>query len=133
MGSSALAKKLQIKPGQRMVIINAPEGYLEELKPLPEGAELAEKPEGTFDFVQLFVRSLDELDRLAPTAIGAARREGLLWITYPKQSSKVKTDINRDTAWKAMDKTGWRPVANVAVDDVWSALRFRPVELVGKS
>ncbi len=133
MAGSTLTKKLQMKPGQRAVIINAPQGYVDELGALPEGVELADKPEGTFDFVQLFVRNVEELNRLAPEAIGVAKRDGLLWISYPKQSSKIKTDINRDVAWAEMEKTGWRPVSQIAIDDIWSALRFRPADLVGKS
>ncbi|MFC5649655.1 hypothetical protein ACFPYJ_11085 [Paenibacillus solisilvae] len=52
--------------------------------------------------------------------------DALFWITYPKQSSKVKTDINRDRLWAMVqDKSGYRPVSNVAIDEKWSALRFR--------
>jgi len=54
MATSSLPKKLQLKAGQRAVIINAPAGYLDELGPLPEGVHLAERPEGQVDFIVLF-------------------------------------------------------------------------------
>lgn len=52
-------------------------------------------------------------------------------IDYPKKSSKVETDISRDVGWDAVKKTDWEGVAIVAIDDTWSALRFRPVAEVG--
>lgn len=130
MAGSPLVKRLQIKPGQRMVVINPPTGYLEVLGPLPPGVELAETPDGTFDFVQVFVGSVADLERDAPTAIGALKRDGLLWISYPKRSSKVPTDLTRDVGWAATARAGLEGVAQVSIDDVWSALRFRPTELV---
>lgn len=132
MADSSLAKKLLIKPGQRMVVINPPPGYLDELGPLPEGVGLADRPEGSFDFVHLFVKDSQELKGLAPVALGAVKRDGLLWISYPKQSSKVKTDITRDTSWEPVRREGFELVSMVSVDEVWSACRFRPTDLVGK-
>ena len=81
----------------------------------------------------LFVGSLAEMAELAPGAIKMVGQNGLLWITYPKGGSGVKTDVNRDRlAAAVLEATGWRAVRQVAIDEVWSALRFRPVELVGK-
>ena len=56
---------------------------------------------------------------------------GLFWISYPKGSSKVPTDLNRDVFWEALEHLGVRPVTQVSVDEVWSALRFRPFAEVG--
>ena len=130
MNSTDLIKKLRIQPGQRILVLNAPEGYLSDLSWLPEGVELRQKPEGTFDFVQVFVKSVAELSEHAPNAIKAVKYDGLLWFCYPKQSSKIKTDINRDTGWTIVRQAGLRPVTQVAIDDTWSALRFRPIEHV---
>jgi hypothetical protein len=49
----------------------------------------------------------------------------VIWISYPKQAAKVPTDITRDRGWDAITSEGWRPVTQVSVDDVWSALRWR--------
>jgi len=132
MSKTALVKKLRIQPGQRVLIMSAPQGYFDELGDLPEGVEVAGEPDGTFDFVQLFVKNLAEVGGLGPAAVEAVKHDGLLWISYPKRSSKVETDLSRDVLRKVIAKMGLRPVALVSVNDVWSSMRFRPAEKVGK-
>ena len=135
---ASLSKKLGIKPGQRGLVINAPEGYLDTLGELPEGVVVAESADGKeaieapYDWVHLFCKSVAELGVMAPRAIGAVVHDGLLWISYPKRSSEVATDINRDVGWEVIAEAGFRPVRQVSVDAVWSALRFRPAERVGR-
>jgi len=65
-------------------------------------------------------------------AIAALKYDGLLWISYPKRSSKVETDLTRDRGWEVMTEAGLRPVTQVSIDALWSALRFRPLERVGR-
>jgi hypothetical protein len=120
----ALAKKLQLKPGLRVKVMNPPAGYLDRLGSLPEGAVFVD--EGPADWVQLFVRNKAEVDALAPLGIAAVSPGGVLWICYPKGGAKAGTDINRDTGWEAMHGAGWGPVMQVALDEAWSALRWRP-------
>ncbi len=132
MAANPLHKKLQLKAGQRAVIINAPSGYLEELGPLPEGVELAQQPEGSFDFVQLFVKDMDELQRYLSTALQAVKHDALLWIAYPKGGAKAGTDLNRDILWNAVEPHHYSGVTLVSLNEVWSAMRFRPSEKVGK-
>ena len=133
MADTPLIKKLGIKPKNRVVILNAPEGYREQLGTLPADAELVTTvtPTGSFDVVQLFARNKAELDRDGMMAIQAIRPGGILWISYPKQSSKVTTDLNRDVLWKVFPDKEWRPVTQISIDEVWSALRFRPQSEVG--
>lgn len=88
---------------------------------------VAERPDGLYDFVHRFVRSKAEIDALEGEAMAATRPDGMLWISYPKRSSKVPTDVTRDAGWEAVEGAGWLGVRQVAVDAVWSALRFRPV------
>ncbi|GAG12697.1 unnamed protein product [marine sediment metagenome] len=129
---ASLIKKLRIQPGQRMLILNAPSGYANSLGELPEGAELSELPEGEFDFVHLFVRDSNEFANLGPPAIEAVKYDSLLGISYPKKSSKVESDLSRDVMWELMADTGLRPVTQISIDPVWSALRFRPTDEVGR-
>jgi hypothetical protein len=130
--AQSLTRKLRIQPTQCVLILNAPTGYIELLGDLPEGVQVSEEPEGRYEFVHLFVASSEELNRLRRTAMDAVEYDGLLWISYPKRSSKVATDLTRDVLWELMADTGLRPVTQVSVDEVWSALRFRPAELVGE-
>ncbi|HZA81146.1 MAG TPA: hypothetical protein VFC13_06690, partial [Actinomycetes bacterium] len=97
----------------------------------PQGVEVTTDLEGTFDFVQVFATDRATLDRHLEAAHAALEPGGLFWISYPKGSSKVPTDLNRDVFLNALGHLGVRPVTQVSVDDVWSALRFRPFAEVG--
>jgi hypothetical protein len=126
MANSSLVNKLRIKPGQRIFIINEPAGYLDELGPLPEGVELSSKPNGSFDFVQLFARNVAELNRLAPKAIDALKDSGRLWISFPKGTSKMQTDLTRDAGWDTIEKAPLKWVTLISINDVWSAFCLKP-------
>ncbi|MBM3946957.1 MAG: hypothetical protein FJ315_06115 [SAR202 cluster bacterium] len=125
-------QKLQLKAGQTMVVLNAPDAQADELKSVLAGVKLIAQGEGTPDAVLLFVNNLAEAQRAAPDAIRTVKPDGLLWIAYPKGTAKVKTDVNRDRLWEALGPTGWRLVRLVALDDTWSVMRFRPADKVGK-
>jgi len=126
MAENALAKKLKLKPGQRAVFIGAPEGYLKTLHPLPAGVSVAGKLSGQFDWIQLFVKTQAEVDKLAPRAAKALKPEGLLWIAFPKGTSKIQTDLTRDKGWDALRALDLKWVVLVSVDDTWSAFALRP-------
>jgi len=131
MPESPLIKKLRLQPGQRIALLNAPPGYIEGLGELPPGVVLVAEPEeGACDWVQLFAASSAELLRLFPIAQRACKYDGLLWVSYPKLSGKLKGDLNRDIVWELLQPTGLRSVTQVALDDAWSALRFRPAAKV---
>jgi len=134
MATSTLPKKLQLKTGQRAVIINPPSGYLNTLTPLPEGVEIIEtlEPAGQYDFVQLFIKNMAELQQYLPVAIQAIKPDALLWIAYPKGGVKAGTDVNRDILWAAVSEHNLSGVTLVSLDDVWSAMRFRPSEQIGQ-
>ena len=121
-----------MKAGQRAVIINPPVGYLERLDPLPEGVELVETPEGQCDFVQLFVKNMDDLQKFLPVAAQAVKHDALLWIAYPKGGAKAGTDLNRDILWDAVSQHNLSGVTLVSLNETWSAMRFRPSERVGR-
>lgn len=127
MPATPVAKKLGIKTGQKILILNAPDGYLQALEPLPEKAEVQTVADGTCDFLQIFCYDKADVDRYAPVTVQALKPDGLLWMTYPKKSAKIKTDITRDVGWEAMLAVGLQVVSLVAIDETWSALRFRPI------
>ena len=112
-----VAKKLQLKEGARVDVVNLPSDV--ELD-----VEAAASPDAS-DAVLVFVRNQAELEKHAEPALEAARADRLSWIAYPK-AGKLDTDLNRDILWKLLDGRGVRPVRQIAIDDVWSALRFRP-------
>ncbi|MCU0486991.1 MAG: hypothetical protein MUC85_12880 [Anaerolineales bacterium] len=125
-----LSEKLQLKPGQQILVQNPPAGNFEHL--MVELPQARLEIEGA-DALLLFITSLAEVADLTPGAIQKIGQTGLLWIAYPKGGSGVKTDVNRDRlAAAVVESIGWRAVRQVAIDEVWSALRFRPIELVGR-
>ncbi len=132
-GLSALAKKLRLAAEHEVAVVNAPDGHLELLRPGPAALSTNLVQGQSYDAVLLFVRDAAELRRLAPSAIAAVRPNALLWIAYPKGGQTVgATDLPATPWWVQSDVlgeltgvTGWKPVSFVAVDEVWTALRFK--------
>ncbi len=124
---TSLAQKLQIKSG-KLIVINAPKGYAEQLTQELGDLTVSTRAAGQAEAVLLFVDSLSEVEKLTPKANKLVKPEGMLWIAYAKGTSKVKTDVNRDKLWAAVQPMGWQPVRMIALDEVWSAMRFKPIE-----
>jgi len=128
-----MAKKLRLAPQHSVVVLNAPDGYLARLSPGPTDIKTELQANKAYDAVLLFVKDTDELRRLGPEAIRAAKPNGLLWITYPKGGKTGgATDlaatswwVQRDVLGEITSETGYKPVAFVAIDSVWTALRFK--------
>jgi hypothetical protein len=125
-----LNQKLQIKPGKRLLVLNASSHSLRLLKAGLKGVEVVTQARGKNEAILTFVVSLSEVNRLGPGTFRRLVADGLAWIAYPKGTSEITTDVNRDLLWKALKPTGWRPVRIIALDATWSALRFRPSKLV---
>jgi hypothetical protein len=121
-----IAKKLQIKPGKRWLFYNAPDNYLDTLEPLPEGVGAEFSPGGDFDGVQLFVINSDDLVSSLKTIIPILKPDTLFWISYPKKSSDIKSDLEMMSSWDEVGKYGYRGVAAASINETWTALRFRP-------
>jgi hypothetical protein len=126
-----LAQKLNLKEPE-LLALNAPEGYLPKLADALPDVTLNTESADPVGAVLLFVNSLDEAARLTPDAAHRVRPGGLLWVAYPKGTSKVKTDVNRDKLWPVLEAMDWRPIRQIALDEVWSAMRFRPSAEVGR-
>ena len=123
---TSLAQKLQIKSG-KLIVIHAPQGYAEQLAKELKDLTVSTRAAGRAEAVLLFVNSLAEVDTLTTKAGKLVKPEGMLWIAYAKGTSKVKTDVNRDKLWAAVQPIGWQPVRQIALDEVWSAMRFKPM------
>lgn len=126
---SPVAKKLRLAPEHRVVVLNAPDGYLARLQPGPADVRAVLEPREAYDVVQLFVSDVDELRRQAPEAARAVKPNGLLWITYPRDAgadvSATPWWMGRDVLGSVTSETGYKPVAFVAIDERWTALRFK--------
>jgi hypothetical protein len=115
-----LAAKLQIKPGTQVAIVAAPDDGPDLAGLGPLASDPAEA-----GAVIAFARQRADLAQAAGPAVEAARHDRLAWIAYPK-AGQLGTDINRDSLAASVAELGIRPVRQVSLDEVWSALRFRP-------
>jgi hypothetical protein len=128
-----LAKKLLFKPGQHWLMVNAPENFLANLEPLPDGAKLSFEAKGSFNGILLFVKNSKEFAAALIQIKPLLTDETILWVVYPKQNKGIDTDLNMMIGWEEAKVHGLRPVASAAVNDVWTTLRFRPEHLVKHS
>ena len=135
MTDPSLVAKLQIRPGSRLLLLAAPEGSRARIDPLPGGGTIDEAAvDGVeYDAVHLFCRGSAALAALTPTAVADYRTGGVLLASYPKGGAKAGTDLNRDRGWEPLTAAGFRPVRQMAIDDSWSALRWRREEEVVRS
>ena len=130
---SPLSKKLQIKPGQKVLIVSAPNAYQMLLEPLPGNVQVYTSGVLDFDNIQLFVRDSAELIEILKKVSSLFLSSTIIWIAYPKKSSGIKSDLDMMSSWTEPEKYGLRPVASVAIDETWTALRFKPIDQVKKS
>jgi hypothetical protein len=130
--TTGLVKKLGLKGGMKLLLFRAPEPFAAALDELPPGVtvatEVTSEP-AAFDAALIFVRTQDEIQELAPPGIRATKPTGHLWFAYPKKTGTIASDISRDIGWDAVYAKGYRPVAQVAIDQTWTGFRFRPQEL----
>ena len=123
----AVFDKLNLKDQADIVVLNAPESFEPELNAL-RGREIRRKVAGSkaISFAIAFVKKQVEVDQAAKAIVPRLEGDAIVWFAYPKGSSKRYTcDFNRDTGWTALGDAGFEPVRMVAIDEDWSALRFR--------
>jgi hypothetical protein len=123
-----LAQKLRIKKGRSICFVNPPEGYIAQLGNLPDGTVVVPDLTKSVDIIQVFVADREELENRLPKLKPNVAPNGIIWVTYHKGTSKVKTDINRDGIWQYARTLGMEGVAMISLDDSWSAMRLKVVE-----
>jgi hypothetical protein len=123
MPESPLAKKLKLKSGLKAAVINAPENYVDELR---HDTAMSPTLNGKFDWIQIFVKSKAELDGLVARAARALKPGSMLWISFPKGSSKIQTDLTRDRGWESLQALDLKWITLVSVNETWSAFALRP-------
>ncbi len=132
MDKEAIFKKLKFGMSDQNLIVNAPAEYLAILQESNFDTSPDESKTGKYGFIQVFAYSQAEMETLVKSVAKAGKHDCLFWACYPKNKGKQKYDLNRDTIWPALGLANLRPVSQIAIDEVWSALRGRDPELVGK-
>jgi hypothetical protein len=129
---SVIFDKLNLKSQTEILILNAPESFEPELAALDNVTirrDAREVKEITFSLA--FVTRQKEVDSIARTVAQKAKGDAIVWFAYPKGTSKkYQCEFNRDTGWAALGAAGFEGVRMVAIDEDWSALRFRRVEFI---
>ena len=132
---NAVFKKMNYKDQELIHVLQGPDSFEAELQEMA-AVTLVKKQLKASDrasFIVAFCTKRAEIDKFAPLFNKTLESDGLLWIAYPKGTSKkYKCDFNRDTGWKILGDLGFEPVRMVAIDEDWSALRFRRVEHIKK-
>ncbi|HEY0066542.1 MAG TPA: hypothetical protein VGB46_04245 [Flavisolibacter sp.] len=128
-----LFNKLNLKDQKEILVVNAPESFLKETAQIEREVQVFQDPKKVkkTGFAIAFVTQQKDIDSLAPVLAGKLDGDGILWFCYPKGTSKkYKCDFNRDTGWQTLGKLGFEGVRMVAIDEDWSALRFRRAEYI---
>jgi hypothetical protein len=117
MIASPLAPKLNLKPGMKLRIVGKPADV--------SLAGVTATGSAKAEAIIVFARTLAEVESRAGPAVDAAKDDRIAWLAYPK-AGKLDTDLNRDILWRHMLAKGIQGVRQIALDEVWSAMRFRP-------
>ncbi len=120
----SLAAKLGLKPGMKVAFINAPDDYKKRLGSIVDEVDILTHPANEMDFVQLFTDSFDHFTREFPSLSKKLKSNGMLWVSWPKGSSKVTTDLNENSLRDFGLSQGLVDVKVIAVDETWSGLKF---------
>jgi hypothetical protein len=124
--------KLNLKDQREILVLNAPASFEPELRKLSDVTVQTRLPtRGPVTFALIFATQQAEVDTAAKQLAKQTPGDAVVWFAYPKGSSKrYKCDFNRDTGWKALGQAGFEPVRQIAIDEDWSALRFRRAEFI---
>lgn len=120
----ALAAKLGIKSGWRVMVRNPPEGYRELLEGLPDGVTMEENPLSQMEMVHFFTRRREELVAALPDLLSHIHQDGAIWVSWPKRAAGVLTDVTEDVVRAVALPLGLVDVKVCAVDDTWSGLKL---------
>jgi hypothetical protein len=127
--------KLNFKGQREILVLNAPQEFEKALKAL-RGVKVVRRIEGVTgcEFALAFATRRAELDRLARALCAIADGDAMLWFAYPKGTSKkYACEFNRDDGWEVLRQSGFDSVRQIAIDEDWSALRFRRVEFIQRA
>jgi hypothetical protein len=121
---TTLAKKLGIKAGATVFLSNPPANYAKLVAPLPGGVSMARRVTMATDLIHFFFTSRTDLERGLKSALKSMRPDAAVWVSWPKKSSGMATDITEDTIRAVALPMGLVDIKVCAVDEVWSGLKL---------
>ena len=124
--ANSIANKLKIKQGYSLLTIHAPDNFKKGLGALPAGVKISDNIK-TYDQVHWFVMNMAQLEKEMSRLMKLVKPEVIVWVYYPKGTSKIQTDLTRDKGWDCLlsegDKLTW--ISLISFDDTWSVFGFR--------
>lgn len=127
MSDKTVAQELLRKPGQRLLLVTPRPGYLDGTGAIRRGVSVISQPPSAVSITQTFVTCQDQPEQLVPPLKAKLEPGGILWVTYPKGTSKLASDVNRDTISKYASTIGIDGVAMFSIDQTWSSKRVKLV------
>ncbi|NYH55206.1 MULTISPECIES: hypothetical protein [Nocardiopsis] len=126
--TKTLSQRLGVQPGDRLLVLNAPERYLRLLDPPPDiHIDLGPVEGAEYDDVHMFALDRGTVDREAPRTLTLVGPRTRLWMCYPQRGGTIITDLAADKGWDLLVDSGWHGTAQVPIDSDWAALRFERV------
>jgi Protein of unknown function (DUF3052) len=122
--AAPLVKKLGIKAGFNVVLIDPPENYFELLEELPAGAKVTKDEKSKVDFIHFFVKKGKELEKQLPILMKKITPDGMIWVSWYKKSSGIATDVTEDHIRNTALALGLVDIKVCAIDDTWSGLKL---------
>jgi hypothetical protein len=119
-----LAKKLGIVSAMRVVLIDPPANYADILAPLPDGVRFVKKIDLDVDMVHVFTTSRSDLSACLPMLRQALNSQAFVWVSWPKQASKIPTSVNENTIRELALPLGFVDIKVCAVTEIWSGLKL---------
>lgn len=120
-----LARKLGVKEGFAVLLHNPPEYYFDLFADLPQNLSIYKKPiDIKVDFIHIFCTSILELEEIVEKNKGSLKQNGMLWVSWPKGSSSIKTDLKREPIREHLLSIGLVDIKVAAIDEDWSGLKF---------
>ena len=122
--ATSLVKKLGIKAGFKLYLKNPPANYMQLIEPIPENLTIVKRISSNIDMIHFFAKNKSELVSHIKSLMTNINQNGMIWISWPKKSSKILTDITEDTIREVVLPLGLVDVKVCAVNDIWSGLKL---------
>ena len=122
--ATPLAKKLGIKPGCSMRIINAPEYYFDLFSDMPDAIQVLTETKSKKNFIHVFIKQIDELEKDIVKLKNEIEKDGMIWVSWYKNAAKIPTDVTEDKIRALALANGLVDVKVCAVDETWSGLKL---------
>jgi hypothetical protein len=136
MYMKSLPEKLNYKGQERIALINADESFTGQLSSVLNDIRIDKEidPRFPYTFVIIFVKTVKEVEHFTPIVLHNLTADGVLWFCFPKKTSKkANADLDRDHGWKALNDSCFFGIRLIAMDDDWSAMRFRNSKFIKSS